>query len=773
MRTPASTYRLQLNAEFTLYDAAEIMPYLAGLGVDWVYLSPILQSKTGSTHGYDVVDPTRVDESRGGRRGLEALSKAAHDAGLGVLVDIVPNHVGIEVPRENPWWWDVLQHGQESKYAKFFDIDWDHGGGRVLIPVIGDDDMPPSPGDPIGGLWIDRGAGVVRYYDHEYPLAPGTADNEDDDPRTVLRRQHYKLAHWREGDFALNYRRFFTVTTLAGVRVEDDEVWEDAHAEILSWVRDGLVDGLRIDHPDGLRDPEGYLAKLRDRTDGIYVTVEKILEPGEDLPDWSCDGTTGYDALGEYERVIVDATAVQVLDESTSALSHTDIDDWPTLVHKMKRFVTDGPLQAEIRWVAREIARSGVQIDRAEDALSEIAASFAVYRTYLPTGRDQLDRAARDAADWREDLAAQIEQVYALLADPTHPAAKRFQQVTGMVMAKGVEDRAFYRYSRLTSLNEVGGDPSLFSIDLRTFHALQQRRLEWWPAAQTALSTHDTKRSEDVRARIDVLSELPEQWHDLLEQLLEIAPIRNHSFANLLWQAVIGVWPARRERLHEYALKAAREAGDHTTWTEVDEDYEAELLTAVDTAFDHPAVRSLINNFLDLVRVPGWTNSLVLKTMQLLAPGVPDVYQGSELWNFSLVDPDNRRAVRWDSRRTALDAVNRGARPEIDESGAAKLMVTTAALRIRKHFAERLNRYEPLYATGAGRDHVIAFNRGGMAFVGMRRPVGLEAGGGWHDTKLAIPEGTWVDQLSGRQFAGSVPLGALLSELPVAILLRS
>lgn len=773
MRTPASTYRFQLNAEFTLDDAAARVPYLKGLGVDWVYLSPILQARSGSAHGYDVVDPTRVDASRGGRAGLERLAKAAHEAGLGVLVDIVPNHMGIEVPRENKWWWDVLQFGPESRYAKYFDIDWEDGDRKVRIPVIGDEDMPAHPGDPIGGLWVDRGVGVVRYHDNEYPLAPGSADDEFEDPRAVLRRQHYQLAHWREGDFGLNYRRFFTVTSLAGVRVEDDEVWDDTHAEILSWVRDGLVDGLRIDHPDGLRDPEGYLARLREQTNGCYVVVEKILHSGEDLPDWSCEGTTGYDALAEYERVMTDPTAAAVLEESTSALSHTDVDDWPTLIHKMKRFVTDGPLQAEIRWVAREVSRSGVEIEHLEDALAEIAASFGVYRTYLPTGREYLDRAARDAADWRGDLAASIEQVHAVLADPTHPAARRFQQVTGMVMAKAVEDRAFYRYSRLTSLNEVGGDPSEFSIDLARFHDLQRRRHEWWPHAQTALTTHDTKRSEDARARIDVLSELPEQWHDLLEQLLEIAPIRNRAFANLLWQAVIGVWPARRERLHEYARKAAREAGDHTTWTEIDEGYEAELFAAIDAAFDHPAARALIGNFLDEVKAPGWSNSLVIKGMQLLAPGIPDVYQGSELWIASLVDPDNRRAVRWNARENALDAVNRGARPAIDDTGAAKLMLVTAALRLRKHFPQLFNRYEPWYASGAARDHVIAFDRGGVAFVGLRRPIGLERGGGWHDTKLPLPEGTWVDQLSGRTFTGSVPMGALLVELPVAVLLRS
>lgn len=771
-RAPASTYRLQITPDFTLDDAAARVPYLKKLGVDWLYLSPILQARSGSSHGYDVVDPTRVDEARGGRGALERLAAATHEAGLGVMVDIVPNHMGIEVPRENPWWWDVLEHGRESRYAKFFDIDWDAEDGKVLIPVLGDDDMPTEPGGEIGGLWIDRGVGVVRYYENEYPLAAGSAEDPEDDARTVMERQHYRLVHWRVGDWALNYRRFFTITTLAGLRVEDDEVFEASHAEILSWVREGLVDGLRIDHPDGLRDPEGYLAKLRERTDGVYVTVEKILHFGEDLPDWACEGTTGYDALGEYERILIDPAAEAVLDETTAALSRTDVDDWHTLGHEMKRFVTDGPLQAEIRTVVRILEGAGFEAPDAADALSEIAAGFGVYRTYLPAGREELDRAAREAADWRSDLAPTIERLHEVLADPGHPAAIRFQQITGMIMAKAIEDRAFYRYSRLTSLNEVGGDPSLFALSPERFHELQRRRLQWWPEAQTALTTHDTKRSEDVRARLDVLSEVPDLWHDTLEQLLEIAPIRNRSFGNLLWQAIVGVWPARQERIRDYALKAAREAGQETAWTDQDEEYEAELLAAVDAAFEHPAAKSLLLNFVDATRRPGWSNSLVLKGMQLLAPGVPDVYQGTELWSHSLVDPDNRRPVRWLTRETALDAVVHGARPEIDDSGAAKLMLVTAALRLRKHFADRFHGYEPWYADGPAAEHAIAFDRGGVAFVGVRRPVGLERGGGWHDTKLALPEGTWIDQLSGRSFSGRVAMAALLADLPVVVLLH-
>lgn len=775
MRTPASTYRLQLSSEFTLDDAARLVPYFVDLGVDWLYLSPILQSTQGSTHGYDVVDPSRVDEARGGREALVRLASAAHEAGLGILVDIVPNHVGVAVPRQNPWWWDVLQHGEASRFAHFFDIDWPAGDGKLLLPVIGDADMPTEPGAPINGMTIDREAGVLRYYDHEYPLAPGSADDDSLGVRAVHDAQHYALVHWRRGDWSLNYRRFFTVTELAGVRVEEPEVWDAAHAEILSWVREGLVDGLRIDHVDGLRDPRGYLQRLREHAN-VYLSVEKILEPGEQLQPWPIDGTTGYDALGEFERVLIDDKGRDDLDEQAAALSHEDVDDWPTLVHSSKRFVTDGQLHAEMRRVARDLDGVAEPDDVTVDAISEIAACFPVYRTYLPEGLEYLEQAARDAADWRSDLGEEIERVLGKLRDPANPGALRFQQTSGMVMAKAVEDRSFYRYSRLTSLNEVGGDPSIFAYPPERFHELQAERQERWPHAQTALTTHDTKRSEDVRARLDALSERPELWRDSLEQLLEIAPLSNPAFGNLLWQAIIGVWPASRERLYAYAEKAAREAGDFTTWTEVNAEYEDELRAAVDAAFDHPAARAIVANLTEELRRPGWSNSLSMKALQLLGPGVPDVYQGTELWQHSLVDPDNRRPVPWVEQTTALGAILRGARPAFDDTdptGSVKLLLTVIGLRLRKGLRERFAEYRPLHASGASADHLIAVDRGGVVVLATRLPIDLELGGGWHDTHLELPEGRWVDQVNGTAYSGEVAVAHLLEHLPVAMLARS
>lgn len=772
MRTPTSTYRIQLTPSFTFDDATAILPYLAKLRVDWVYLSPILQSASGSEHGYDVVDPTRVDEARGGRDAFVRFATAAHELGLGVLVDIVPNHMGVATPKENPWWWDVLTRGRDSKYAHFFDIDWEAGGGKILLPVIGDDDMPKEPGAPIRGMWADRDVNVLRYYDNEFPLAPDSATDPEAGTREIHDAQHYELVHWRQGDWNLNYRRFFTITELAGLRVELDDVWEAAHQEILSWVDEGLVDGLRIDHPDGLRDPAGYLQKLRDRT-GLFISVEKILEPGEQLPNWPVEGTTGYDALGEIDRVLVDPDAELELSNFAASLSHRDVDDWQTLAHAMKRYVTDGPLHAEMRRITRELEAAGVAGERVTDALSELAACFAVYRTYLPDGADELQQAAKRAADWRGDLTADLERIMTVLTDPSQPAAARFQQTTGMVMAKAIEDRAFYRYSRLTSLNEVGGDPAQFAITPNEFEALLRERQRRWPHAQTSLTTHDTKRSEDVRARIHVLSEVPDLWQHTLNGLLDIAPIRNRSFANLMWQAAVGAWPIERERLHEYATKAAREAGDVTTWTEVDDEYEAELHRAIDAAYDHPAARALLNNLLERIRIPGWSNSLTMKALQIMGPGSPDIYQGTELWMRALVDPDNRRPVDYRTRELALDAILQGERPIIDDSGARKLLLTVMALDARKHFGDRLSDCSLIPARGVAAGHVIAFDRGEAVVIGTRLPYGLQQLGGWQNTEIDLPVGHWQCRMTGYEFSGTARVADLLADDAATVLVRT
>jgi malto-oligosyltrehalose synthase len=452
--------------------------------------------------------------------------------------------------------------------------------------------------------------------------------------------------------------------------------------------------------------------------------------------------------------------------------------DWAALVHDRKRAVTDDTLLAEVRRVVREILGSGVETGATVllvDAVAELAACFPVYRSYLPAGREHLDAAFAEARRSRPELAATFDALEPVLSDPGHPAARRFQQTSGAVMAKGVEDNAFYRWGRLTSLNEVGGDPSEFSLSVEELHAALAERQRDRPLAMTTTTTHDTKRGEDVRARLAVLAELPGPWAGALDRLLARAPLPDPGFGNLLWQAVVGVWPASRDRLHAYAEKAMREAGDRTTWTDPDATYEAAVHTAVDAAYDDPAVREVLDVLVDRIAAPGWSNAVAAKLVALTMPGVPDVYQGSELWVLSLVDPDNRRPVDYDERREVLDRVLAGERPVLtphgDDHGHAKLLVTQAALTLRRSQPHRFTTYAPVGATGEAAGHLLAFDRGGALTVATRLPVGLAARG-WGDTVLHLPEGRWADLLTGREYAGDAPAHELLADLPVALLIR-
>ena len=766
-RIPRSTYRVQLRREFTLDQAAELVDYIAALGADTVYLSPMLASEPGSNHGYDVIDHTRVDPDRGGGEGLSRFSAAARAAGLGVLADIVPNHMGIATPRLNPWWWDVLTHGRASAHAAAFDIDWDAGGGRIRLPVLGDEDAAT----PDHGLTIEDGE--LRYYEHAFPLAPGTAD-DGATPGIVHDRQHYELVHWKRGDTDLNYRRFFAVSSLAAVRVEDPEIFDATHVEILRWLREGLVDGLRIDHPDGLTDPAGYLSRLAEATEGAYVLVEKILEPGEPLPaDWAAAGTTGYDALGDIDRVLIDAAGQTPLDELEAEVRADSPQsgrvDWDRTVHDRKRAVADGILRAEVLRLARLVP----DIEGADDALAELLACFPVYRSYLPAAIGHLHEAAALAKERRRELAATIDTLLPLLSDPDEEVAIRFQQTSGAIMAKGVEDTAFYRYGRLASLNEVGGDPSEFAIDVAEFHQRQQLRQASWPLSMTTLSTHDTKRGEDTRARIDALAEVPSFWRSTLRTLRSKAPLEDGPFEALLWASLIGAWPLTRERAHGYAEKASREAGTRTTWTAPDAEWEARLHAAVDAAFDDDDVRRAIEDCVGFVAAAGWSNSVSAKLLQLTAPGVPDVYQGSELWNRSLVDPDNRLPVDFAERRAVLARVDDGELPDLDETAAAKLLVTTRALRARRDRPELFTRYAGLEVVGPAAEHAIASDRGGAITLATRLPIGLERAGGWRDTLVMVPHGAYVDALTGAAFdGGAVEVERILARYPVALLLR-
>jgi (1->4)-alpha-D-glucan 1-alpha-D-glucosylmutase len=767
VRVPASTYRLQIRRSFTLFDAAEKVPYLKELGADWVYLSPILTAEQGSDHGYDVTDPSAVDPERGGPEGLLALSKAAREHGMGVLVDIVPNHVGVATPVQNPWWWSLLKEGQDSPYAEAFDVDWDLAGGKIRLPMLGSD-------EDLDKLEIKDGE--LRYYDHRFPLAAGTY-SDGDSPQEVHSRQHYELMDWRRADAELNYRRFFAVTTLAGIRVETPRVFEEAHAEVGRWFKEGLVDGLRVDHPDGLADPAGYLRWLKDLSGGAYVLVEKILEPGETLPqDFATEGTTGYDALADVDRVFVDPAGQQALDELDAKLRGSDTPaDYAQMIRGTKRMIADGILRSEVLRLARLVPESyGLTVEQAADAIAEIIAAFPVYRTYLPTGAGILKEACESAAAQRPDLEVAVGTLLPLLLDPANPIAVRFQQTSGMVMAKGVEDTAFYRYTRLGTLTEVGAEPTEFAVSPAEFHQRMARRQQDLPLSMTTMSTHDTKRSEDARARISVIAELPQEWTATLNTLRELAPIPDGPYENLLWQAVVGAWPASRERLQGYAEKAAREAGNSTAWTSPDEDFESAVKAAVDAAFDDGRVTRVVEDFVAKVDSFAASNSVSAKLVQLTMPGVPDVYQGSEFWERSLTDPDNRRPVDFAVRRQELAKLDAGTLPAAGTE-TSKLLVTSRALRLRRDRPELFQDYSPVTATGPAAEHLVAFHRGGDGATGAltlatRLPAGLAADGGWRDTAVELPTAL-RDELTGNSYGpGPVSVTDVLGTYPVALL---
>lgn len=757
MAVPTATYRIQVRPGFDLHACADLCDYLATLGVDAVYLSPLLPSARGSEHGYDVVAFDTVDPARGGLDGWTRLLAAARSRGLKLVVDIVPNHTGVARPAENKAWWDVLRNGRTSPYAHWFDIEWSRG--RLLIPVLGDgftDDQ------------LQVVDGELRYFEHRFPVAAGTEPEPGETAADVHARQYYQLVNFRRADRELNYRRFFSVSALAGLQVEDEAVFDATHEQIGRWVRDG-VDGLRIDHPDGLADPRRYLHRLRALTGpDVWVTVEKILEPGEELPDdWPVAGTTGYDALAEVNGLFIDPAAEPAFDALYRELTGDDA-DFAAHVARGKRQAVTTMLRAEVSRMSRLVAG----VENAEEALAELLVAFPVYRSYLPTGAHHLAVAIERARAARPDLADTIGMLAARLADPADELCRRFQQTSGAVMAKGVEDTGFYRYNRFIALNEVGADPARFGIEPVDFHETQRCRQLRSPEGMTTLSTHDTKRSEDVRARLAALAELPAEWASVVRRVMAAAPVPDPSFGYLLWQTFAGAGFIARARMHAYVEKAMREAGSGTGWIDPDPSFEAAVHAAVDAAYDRPAVHDPLSALGARLQAPGWSNSLAQKLVQLTMPGVPDVYQGTEAWDDSLVDPDNRRAVDFDQFRDLLDRLDGDVEPPpIDATGAAKLWVVSRTLRLRRDWPDLFCGYEALTVHGYAARHAVAFDRGGAVTVATRLPVRLARDGGWGDTTVDL-HGTATDVISGRRFTGEVALADLLAAYPVALLVR-
>jgi (1->4)-alpha-D-glucan 1-alpha-D-glucosylmutase len=709
-RVPTGTYRLQLRREFGFGDAAAVVPYLARLGVSHVYCSPVLQAVPGSAHGYDVVDHRRLNDELGGADGWRALVTACRDHGLGIVADIVPNHMAIP----NDAFSDVLAHGQESPYARWFDIDWTQHDGRVLVP-----DLPAGEPDEV--------------------------------------HDHYLRVDWRRGNSELNYRRFFDVTTLAGLRVELPEVFTATHELLGKLVRAGDIQGLRVDHPDGLADPRGYLESLEKLSSGIWTVVEKILENDEPLPRaWACDGTTGYDAAAAITRVLVNPAGAAPMTSIYADFTGTT-ESYDDVLAASKRQVIGELFGAEIDRLCRELDGA----DR--DAVVEMLVRFPVYRTYDGEYVDDATAAAKQA---RPDLGTDIDEVaHALKRGGAF--ATRFAQTSGPVTAKGVEDTTFYRYNRLLALNEVGANPGRFGSSVSDFHAFCARIARDWPATMTTLSTHDTKRSEDARARLAVLAEIPAEWGAAVRDWSARAASYGKPDSEteyVFWQTLAGTLPIGADRLADYMQKATREAKRHTSWLDPDEAYEERLSAYARAVL---ADESLITSVRDWLKQnltdPGRSNSLSQKLIQLTMPGVPDVYQGQELPDFSLVDPDNRRPVDYDARRAALESL---------DTADPKLRVTATTLRLRRERPRTFaGRYEPLTAHGPAANHVVAFSRGcDVVTVATRLPAGLRRAGGWRDTRIELPADKWRDLFSGRASDGG--LAELLSALPVALLIR-
>ncbi|MGD0934096.1 MAG: malto-oligosyltrehalose synthase, partial [Streptosporangiaceae bacterium] len=676
MTAPASTYRVQLGPGLTFSGAAELIPYLRDLGVGAMYTSPVLAAVPGSTHGYDVVDPTRLNPGLGGDRGFADLACRLREAGLGLVIDIVPNHMGVALPAANPTWWDVLGLGRASPFARFYDIDWDRA--PIMVPVLAD-------AAAVADLAIIDGQ--LAYHDLRFPLAPGT---EGGTPQQVHERQHYRLTDWHRADSELNYRRFFEVTTLAAVRVEDPVVFRATHERVLRCVADGLVTGLRVDHPDGLADPGAYFRRLAAAAPSAWLVVEKILGANERLPAlWPVAGTTGYDALRLVSGLFVDTGGEPAV--TAFAAAECGPQDLRQMEHDAKQWVAEHILLAEVRRIARAARRclpaGQSEPGQIEPAVAELLASFSVYRSYLADDEaDALQTAAAEASRRAPGLAATIGALARqMTADPVGELAERVQQTAAMVMAKGVEDTVFYRYNRFIALNEVGGDPGRFGVTPEEFHwRVGDVAAGDHPRSMTALSTHDTKRSEDVRARLAVLSELPDEFAAAVRRWSARARLPEPTLNLLAWQSLVGAWPISQERLVTYLEKASREAKIATSWIEPNAEFNAAVAAWPKTVLTDEDLAADVEAFVTQVRDAGWSNALGQKLVQLAMPGVPDLYQGSELWDLFLVDPDNRRPVDFDRRRDLLTRIDGGWLPGLDDSGAAKLLIVTRALRLRR-----------------------------------------------------------------------------------------
>ena len=861
-----ATYRLQLNAGFRLQDVRALVPYLERLGVSHVYASPILAARPGSLHGYDVVDPTRLNPELGSEEELRALAADLRDRGMGILLDIVPNHMG--TGPDNPFWEDVLANGRRSQWAKWFDVEWESDRpslhGRILIPVLGDTLEAVLDRGELS--LVRQGAHIrLKYFDRSFPLSPETEETVGDVDlsrwhhgkegrkrmRQLVDAQRYRLAFWKRASVAINYRRFFDVTDLIALRMQDPEVFRDTHALILQWVEDGVIDALRIDHIDGLLDPQAYLDALRVEVtgrrarsaDAVPIVVEKILSPGERLREsWPVEGTTGYEFLNELEAIFIDPDGAARLEQGyqriAGASARGGIEEAAV---RGKELVLRAALAADVTRLSKLFHRAG-KTRRGGDARGAAAAirhfiaTLPVYRTYIdgrePVHADDREVIERAVARARQRWGgrADLDRLARVLDSPATAEATAFvgrlQQTSGPATAKGVEDTALYRYVPLASLNEVGGDPARdLGRAVADLHRANRQRQEQWPRSLLCTSTHDTKRSADVRSRLDVLSEMPDEWLRSVRAWRRLltrnrvrvrrGPAPDAATEWLIFQTILGVWPAEtpaaeaarevKDRVVEYMVKANREAKERTSWTSPDEAYEKAVESYVGAALQNHTVVTELAAFAARIAPPGYCNALSRLLVHLTAPGTPDTYQGDEMWSFALVDPDNRRPVDFVSRQATLDALDaalEGGDPanvcadmlRSMADGRLKLHVARTALRQRRETPEVFTRgrYLPLDGRGERRQHAFAFSRAaGEATVvtavtrqpvGLSGTVGIPTGLAWGDSAIIFPRGDvphrWRCALTGRAVeTQSIQGGAALLArevfltLPVALLI--
>lgn len=789
---PSSTYRIQFRNGMTFDRVVDLIPYMKDLGISHLYASPVFTATTDSTHGYDVTDPNEIDPAIGGRDGFDRMAAALKQAGMGLILDIVPNHMSTSL--ENRWWRDVIEHGRQSRYAAYFDIDWSR---PLTLPFLGDTFEAELER---GAITLKRdsvtNSAALVYYDTAYPLNPGTYV-ESKSIAEIHAAQSWRLMSWREAPKQLSWRRFFEITGLVGVRVEDEAVFADTHRLILDLVHAGIVDGLRIDHVDGLADPLGYLQRLRAATGpDCYITVEKILAKGEQLPpEWPVSGTTGYEFIASLAEVLVDDTNLSRLETLHDETLGTIVDRQAEL-RKAKGLMTDRNFEGEFTTllkIASELAgHNGADVEHEDirHALRELLIAFPVYRTYgtaeglTPSDVSLLSRVVA-SVNTSEPALSLIVRI--LTGDvPEHDQAlaslfrTRFQQLTGPLMAKSVEDTLFFRHNLELALNEVGADPTPRAFSLSRFHQEMRIRLARQPDALLGTSTHDTKRGEDARARLYTLTEAPDLWSENLARwrqmnqthvrFLNDGTAPNAADTWMIFQALAGVWPATlspddrdglkslEARFLGFIEKALREAKQRTDWIDSNEGYESvvldyvrHLLSPDNTLFLHDFSAALQ----PFIRA-GLMNSLSQTVIKLTAPGVPDIYQGSEGLNFSLVDPDNRREPDFTALAENLSTADATLFNDAQRwrDGSVKQYVTATLLRLRPHYPAlfRYGDWLPLKVSGEREEKLIVYariNNDEALIVAVPRLVFDVTDNAtlWANTTVAIPQ-----ELAGKHY---------------------